>query len=210
MSSYCYETRICAVCGKESKQKEVASTNSFGSPDQDLRPAPMKRDTMHAWLEVCPHCGYASVDISKDTSATLQRLQQEDYVTCAGHEFRSSLAKAFYRAWMLAPACGSEEVYLLRCASWACDDCGDKENADHCRRLAAEKMLPMIEADDNESLIVLRADMLRRSGAFAEVIADYGETLLQDDMLKQLLAFELKKAGAEDSACYTVEDAMKG
>ncbi|MBR4908658.1 MAG: hypothetical protein IKZ43_06585 [Acidaminococcaceae bacterium] len=36
----------CAVCGAEQEFYGIASTNSFGSPDLDLRPPEMQRSTM--------------------------------------------------------------------------------------------------------------------------------------------------------------------
>ncbi len=50
----------CQVCGKTSMHPVLMSTNSFGYPDLDLRPAPMQRDTMDTWLDECPHCGYVA------------------------------------------------------------------------------------------------------------------------------------------------------
>lgn len=46
MSLPLFTNNKCAVCGKESEQITLASTNTFGSPDLDLRPPEMKRSTM--------------------------------------------------------------------------------------------------------------------------------------------------------------------
>ena len=44
----------CAICGEDAEQIEIGSTNAFGSPDLDLRPPPMKRQTMAFWMQACP------------------------------------------------------------------------------------------------------------------------------------------------------------
>ena len=53
----------CAVCGTEKEFYGIASTNSFGSPDLDLRPPEMQRSTMGQWIQQCPKCGYVSGSI---------------------------------------------------------------------------------------------------------------------------------------------------
>src|SRR5438552_1767736 len=50
----------CSVCGTTSIQPVLASTNSFGPPDLDLRPAEMQRSTIWMWVQRCPECGYCA------------------------------------------------------------------------------------------------------------------------------------------------------
>jgi hypothetical protein len=55
----------CRHCGANSEQTVMVSTSTFGAPDLDLRPAEMKRSSMAAWLQLCPHCGYCVPHISE-------------------------------------------------------------------------------------------------------------------------------------------------
>ena len=41
----------CAVCGKNSQQKWLSSTNIQGFPDLDMRPPEMKRSTIDTWVQ---------------------------------------------------------------------------------------------------------------------------------------------------------------
>jgi len=55
----------CAVCGTTSVHPILMSTNSFGSPDLDLRPAEMQRSTVWMWVQRCPQCGYCADSLDK-------------------------------------------------------------------------------------------------------------------------------------------------
>jgi len=49
---------VCAVCGAVSEQTGVLSTITFGPPDLDGRPAPLKRATIEWAIHRCPNGGY--------------------------------------------------------------------------------------------------------------------------------------------------------
>ena len=87
----------CTVCAKTSPQTVLTSTSTFGYPDLDLRPSEMKRSTMFAWLQECPHCGYVAVDIENELEVSSDLLKSDEYLTCRGYEFKSDLAKRFFR-----------------------------------------------------------------------------------------------------------------
>ena len=65
MTTMYADTRTCKNCGQDSEQIILGSTNSFGSPDLDLRSPPMVRDTMDTWIQVCPHCKFCAPNIAK-------------------------------------------------------------------------------------------------------------------------------------------------
>ena len=97
MTTYFTAEYTCAVCGRTHKFRVVGSTNSFGSPDLDLRPAPMQRDTIHTWVQTCPDCGYSNGKIDRDTSVDKKWLSRESYRNCEGSAFVSGLAKKSIR-----------------------------------------------------------------------------------------------------------------
>ena len=109
----------CSVCGKTSQRAVMTSTNSWGRPDLDLRPAPMHRDTMNVWLMECPHCGYVAKGLNNELKTTSDILKSEEYLTCEGNDFESDLSKRFYRRYLISKAekeYNSEFYSLLHCA----------------------------------------------------------------------------------------------
>ena len=201
----------CAVCKKESRQIVMTSTNQLGSPDLDLRPAPMARDTMGWWVAECPHCGYVAASLDRGKTIPREWLESEEYKSCNGTRFASRLAARFYKQYYLASLMGDVgEAYSAALhAAWACDDAKDKENAVLCRKLALVKIDKLLEGKrTKEDLWIVRADVLRRMGAFEQLIDEYKDKHFSKELLEQIIAFELRKAREGDAACYTVSDAV--
>lgn len=199
----------CSVCGETSPQPVLTSTNSWGYPDLDLRPAPMQRDTMSVWLAECPHCGYVAGDLSDDSGISIDFLKSDDYLTCEGHEFISDLSKRFYRRYMISKETNDTAncfFSLLNCA-WACDDSND-ELASEMRRLALPYLEEMIEknSEDKNNFLLIKADFLRRMGEFDRMIDEFKNLILGDLKLDEIIQFQIMKAQEKDTSCYTGED----
>ena len=79
MTTYGFNKVSCSVCGAATKQQVLMSTNSFGPPDLDLRPAEMERSTMSCWLQECPNCGFVSNDLGKPEKGAQKVLTTERY-----------------------------------------------------------------------------------------------------------------------------------
>ena len=203
--------KTCAVCGKESRHMIIGSTNTFGgSPDLDTRPPEMARSTMSHWVETCPECGYTASDIERKMSLPAEYLESTEYRTCEGKEFISGLAEKFYRQYMIQRESGNTEnsfYAILHCA-WACDDSDDCKNADESRETAAQLADEMIRSghENKEALRVMRADLLRRSGHFDQVIREYEHAEYSEEILQRITAFEVQKARRQDTGCYTMHD----
>ena len=59
----------------------MTSTSTWGYPDLDLRPAEMKRSSMFAWLQECPHCGFVARDIEQThVKVAPDFLKSEEYL----------------------------------------------------------------------------------------------------------------------------------
>ena len=117
----------CPVCRKPSLVSVLTSTSTWGYPDLDLRPAEMQRSSMFAWLAECPHCGYVSGNFNNGTDITEEFLQSDDYKSLEGFEFKSDLAKRFFKAYLIARELNDGRkcfFNLLHCA-WTCDDAED-------------------------------------------------------------------------------------
>ena len=56
---------------------------------------------------------------------------------------------------------------------------------------------------------IKKADIIRRSGNFGQVIEEYENKRYGEEILNQIKDFHIKKAKLEDDGCYTVADAVK-
>ena len=69
----------CAVCGKNSQQKRLLSTNIQGFRDLDMRPPEMERSTIDTWVQRCPFCGYCAPEISELLSGAPEIVKTNSY-----------------------------------------------------------------------------------------------------------------------------------
>lgn len=207
MSSTDFKKYKCGACGSDFYCRVLSSTNIFGSPDLDLRPAPMKRNTMSYWLKKCPMCGYIHTSIEDDAEIHKDFIKTDEYKTCEGNNFSKNLASDFYRFGMILLR---EERYKraydnFLCAAWVFDDANDAENSRICR----EKAVSIFnEHNFTDSTFVLKnVDVLRRSGHFKEA-AEVCETFDFGDSkdMKAVAAFQLKLCGNHDCGCYKTTD----
>ena len=199
----------CSVCGKETEFSVLGSTNSFGAPDLDLRPAPMRRLTMEYWVQECPECGFVATHIDQPLGCDRSVLESEAYRTCDGITFRHDLAARFYRQYVIARTRNKPDLcfYAALHAAWVCDDCGDKENAVTCRKIAADMAYTLLlssEEERPEDLILQRADLLRRAGEFDAAIKVLDGFTSQHEAHRTVAAFQIEKCRAGDTERYTV------
>ena len=200
----------CGVCGKESMQRALLSTNSFGTPDLDFRPPGMSRNTMNTWIFECPHCGYVASRLDEKPEIDSDFIKTDKYINCDGFEFEKDLAERFFKGYLIAnEKDNTRESFfnLLHCA-WACDDGEDIENARKIRKLSLVYLDEMIQmgGEEKDNFVLMKADLLRRSGEFDRVVEEYTDIILGDELLDKIITFQIIKARQKDDACYTVED----
>lgn len=201
----------CSVCGKPSPQWILMSTNSMGYPDLDLRPAEMQRSTMNTWISECPHCGYVAPSLEDELKISKEFLESEEYLTCEGYEFKGKLSKLFYKSYLISKRTNdaSNCFFSLRNCAWDCDDHED-ENAVKIRKQALVYLDEIIKMDDEEkeTFLVIKSDFLRRSGQFDQLINEYQNLTVGEELLDNIIRFEIEKAVEKDTGCYTVEDVV--
>ncbi len=193
----------CALCGATSEQKVLVSENLIGNPYLDGRESIMDVGGLAASAQLCPCCGYAAQDISQPTTVSRACLQDEAYRTFSGLVFSSAVSKSYYRQYLLNLADPEAAYQAIIRTAWSCDDAGETENAQLCRKLALEQLEKQMEqAPDEEFLILLRAELLRRTGSFEQLVQDYCGTLLSNEFYQVILEFQLQKAAERDDGCY--------
>jgi hypothetical protein len=197
MTTKTIQTAACVICGEMCRNTVLMSTNTFGSPDLDLRPPPMQRDTMDTWVQCCRSCGFVAADIAEnaytvDAAALRSLLERPAYKAivvgkdtyCLGNFERQALLEQ----WAGTPAA---ETKAWHNAAWSADDAaleaaGEDLSpapflamADRFRREVIRLMwatLATTAADDPTRLHTqtMLVDLLRRSGAFeqAEQVCD--------------------------------------
>ena len=208
------KNKICFVCKKESSQSVIGSTSVFGAPDLDTRPAEHQRSTMRYWIQICPHCGFAASDISKETPITKAIVESHVYQECDGNLFLNPLAQNFFRQFLLAKKGEHYKTafFALLHAAWACDDNQETYGAIRCRRLAVaqlEKWLELPDRDvDDETLMLIKADLLRRSYDFVTVISEYETITMKNEFHQKIINFQLDRAKAEDAGRYTLDQVI--
>lgn len=206
MSTMMPVTVECIVCKTKSEQTVLTSTNSFGLPDLDLRPAPMRRHTMARWVQECPNCGYVAASLDSATEIDGDFLKLKEYVTCSGINFKSALARTFYKQYLIKllekdwNGAFSAALY----AAWECDDTADGDNAALCRRLAVEQAEKL--TDDSPDFKLQKLDLLRRAGEFEQALSQYGDLSFEDERYQKVLRFQLEKCRQGDVGRYTMFD----
>ena len=204
----------CAICGTSTSFQEIMSTNEFGSPDLDLRPAPMKRYTTPLWAQECPHCGYANhtIDATPPKGVDMAWLRSKEYTTCEGNDFADKLSSMFYHQYMVHQKQDNKQMafYAVLCVAWMCDDSKDTEHAIVCRVIAAKLARELFLSNNDPKWAILWADNIRRANRFCEVLSnnEFDEALRGSGILETLMAFEKKLAASEDAACYTIDYAL--
>ena len=199
------------MCGETHEFHVIGSTNTFGgTPDLDLRPPEMRRSTMSHWVQECPTCGYVSSCIDAETTIDAKFLKTPEYLTCDGVNFESALAARFYKYYKISLRDGKPRnaFFAILHAAWACDDYRDDANAAHCRQLSLSLLSGMMDsaADEKETLSLIQADIMRRAGLFDEMKSRYADVRYSQNLLNQILEFELSCAEKRDAGCYTVSD----
>lgn len=214
MTSFRQETVSCAVCGTPSEYTLLSSTNAFGPPDLDTRPAEMMRSTLGYWVQCCPHCGYCAPRVDKTPSAP-QALQSKAYKQQRFNPAYPSLANAFLCHSLVEQAAGKvgEAGWAALHAAWVCDDARFIESARRCRLRAVEllrqaQVLGQAFGESPAAELAILSDLLRRSGRFREASRSARLGLQQQGapLEQRLLAFTIRLCEKQDAARYTLDD----
>ena len=205
----------CGNCAAKSQQAEMGSTNTMGAPDLDLRPAPMKRQTMALWLEECPNCKLVCPQIAKPPAGAKAALEQPDYVVLVGDKKVHDLVRKF-RAWAyVAENVGmpDDAGFAHLHAAWIADDVKDKELADLQRHVAATHLAVArdrgtVYPRQKGAAEALLADIHRRMGRWDEAIheAERGKSVTDQPFIDALCDYEIALAKKHDADVHTTKE----
>lgn len=134
---------------------------------------------MSVWLQECPHCFFVAKDLSVATAAEMDAVRDIDYILAGfPSETMPPLATRFVCRAYLDEQTGrtAQAARRLLHAAWVLDD--HKLDAVSIRRRAAELILSLGDIADTE-LRLIRLDLLRRTRAFQETIAEAAQLLRQ-------------------------------
>ena len=214
----------CGICGGTVVINVIISYSTFGSADLDSRPPPMERDLIPFWVNRCPHCNYCSRDITE--SAGVARWFRKRYTKkiIKSDEYQNQLSDSRFSGLVNEFLCeailereqpdSSNQFWALLSAAWACDDDGNIQGGNTCRKMASEVALKC-RADgvqygaDAASEAALLVDILRRSGQFEEARKVINDTLtsIDHDVVRALLIYQGQLMDQNDHACHTIEEA---
>ena len=195
----------CAVCGSVHDFRVIARADSSGPPDLEFRAYKADREVLSSWVQECPDCGFAAKTLDLDTSVNKEWLKEEACQTCEGHDFRSPLARQFYHCYMAALHDGRLEdaANALMFSAWASDDENDLSAAKMCRMMAADLYPKVPEDEETEIRMVIRMDLLRRSGQFDTLLREYENYQFTDPFFRRICRFQKKRAAEHDDQKYT-------
>jgi len=219
MTTVINEKFRCSLCGKQTQYTCISSTNTFGgSPDLDTRPPKMQRQTIFAWVQRCPKCGYCASDISTDHPAAQAVISGQEYKDQLNNPAYPELAASFLCKAILDRE--SKEfaaaTWAIIHAAWVCDDSDQTEEAMTCRRKAADTL--QIAEEHNQRVAkpdavgtAILVDLLRRSGQFeqARKTIEARRSIIADDMVAQILDFETDLLNRRDISCHTIAEPLK-
>ena len=197
----------CGCCGKLYEVTVPAPPTTPGEGalyDLDQRPPQPLRDVMYSQIFKCPHCGFVVGPKMRVVSEDF--VLEPDYISCEGKDLPEGVGADYYRLGMTSERehdyVNSFEAFLR--AAWAFDDAGDEVNAKKCRDRCIEmnKVLPGKNSYD----YLVRADIFRRAGRFAEFPDDIKNAHYPDGLTNMIMKFQSDKAAEGDTKAYTMKD----
>jgi hypothetical protein len=178
--------------------------------DLDTRPPEMERSTMSYWIQECPHCGYISYSLENVLECEAQFLESSDYRDIPHPKPVSSLAWQFIKKGKISERCAlyEEALFDYLHAAWASDDIGDTYWQTELRLLALKMIESIVQEERTENMMVLRADLLRKTRQFDTLIKEYSGKSFSEDIIDKIIAFQIAKAHEKSIQTFTVEDAL--
>lgn len=224
----------CAVCGKGNQVSVMTSYSSFGACDLDTRPPEMFPFTIFLQrCEHCGYVNDDISEgnsnmlgfIQSDMYKTCDGINPEDDE--ARNYIQYALTQANIEVVIIKGDVHSalDNIFWgFLNAAWACDDafCLKPDDRDprqyhekcrqdaiecrkRCLKLVNSLIVSKEDQEERETLSGIKADLLRRTGQFDAVIAEYENKVFQNPYVDQVVRFELDLAKAKDAKRYSMD-----
>jgi len=200
----------CAICGKESQQQVILSSNTCGTRTHlDLRIVGAKT-SLSDRIQRCPHCNYANNDIEENIGIGINELKCAKYQEILKSDINDT-AKSFILCAILCDKAKQKRdaSAMYHHASWVFDDLKDTQNADKYRKKASERLLEVAIEEDDGDTAVQCVDLLRRNGNYKKalwIIDEIGKTDIEE--IDKILAFEKELIAKKDKTPHFVDEVL--
>lgn len=199
----------CAVCGNVEEYPVVISTHSFGHMDLDTRPPEDMRSFLAYNIQQCPHCGYTHDTVSEklhpDVAEWIKLPEYTDKLNDGKTPFLAGTYSLSARLYAKSGDLRSAGIQSLR-AAWACDDLKSPEKAIQFRKEALSYLYTYVDQTQDLHIAVLEVDLLRRTDDF-DSAKEFASLLLEldlEEILRNVLLFELRLIDAKDNKCHSL------
>lgn len=217
MTTWRDETQTCCLCGANSECNILGSTNTFGSPDLDLRPPPMERDTMRGWFHECSSCHYVSIDLAQSRDDSKSIVESDDYQALIANSDLPPIARRFAMCALLNDHDRQIAGTALLRAAWVCDDEEKAELAKSFRNQSADtikKLQPFENSDEHATLATILIDVLRRAERFDEATKLANQLLKfkavkRSEVMQAVVNFQMSLCESQSTAVHLVSDAVE-
>lgn len=209
----------CANCHHEDDYMTWASTNSFGSPDLDTRPAGDYRFALNMLLvKKCKNCGYCNDKLDKPFENLNGIIQSDEYQSQLANECFPEKANEFLCKSILLEK--NNELYKAAWASlhaaWSCDDSENHKQSKYCRKRAISLLnqysysVTEKQKQENDTIETLLVDLYRRIGEFDLATKKCDSILANEcDILSiQILVFQKHLCVHNDIRRHTIQNAI--
>ena len=189
----------------------------MGSPDLDLRPAPMERETMESWFQECGSCHYVSVDLGQESDNAKQIVESEDYQSLIANSTLPQIARRFaFCALLNAHDREIAGTALLR-AAWVCDDVENPDLAKSFRNQSADtlkKLQPFENSEEQATVATMLIDVFRRAERFEEATKLANQLLKfkavkRSEVMLAVVNFQRSLCESKASDCRQVKEAIQ-
>lgn len=205
----------CAVCGHKFTGHILLSTYSAGSHDLDLCPSRIGLQTLGLEITVCPKCRYVSRDIEKVVSEETRAFVLSN-PAFTEKPWNNSRVTNYQNLMRIALFEGRHHDAIIAClkASWTKEAAGSIREPlgsfkIRCEALELfEKYENELQFDENTKLC-LKADLLRRTARFEEVIELVQSANPTNEQTQCILRFQKRLAKERNSRRYPVDFAKK-
>ena len=204
----------CAVCGHTFSSNLIRSTLSTGESYLDFCPA-MARMTLGLEISMCPNCHYVSTDIERPVSDETKEFVLSNPAFKETHRYydRTTNYINLMRIALLEERYHDAFSACLK-AAWAKEAAGSIREPLGSFKIRCEALELFEKYEDKlrfnkDTRLCIKADLLRRTAQFEEVIEYVLSANPTSEQAKYILQFQEHLAKERDSRSYLVSQAYE-